>query len=241
MGINQTIDDELKKKVFFGAAIDTLADPYRTSRWRMLISTEIFHAFGMGLQNHDQFDIQDGEASFALYVQQPPTIPAVELQSKAFQYMGFNKHYPVGQTGLDGTFSIGGVCTEDMAPYEAMMEWRNLVYNTGEMTLANRSDANWQTNRIAQDSSNHIHLGLGQQANWPNPTVQLLRNQSVTLEYYDWMYGDCIFSITYINAWPKKVSLPAKGTYGTAELGTWQATFQYDRFTIWIPPGYKYV
>jgi hypothetical protein len=122
-----------------------------------------------------------------------------------------------------------------------MMEWRNLVYNTGEMTLANRSDANWQTNRIAQDSSNHIHLGLGQQANWPNPTVQLLRNQSVTLEYYDWMYGDCIFSITYINAWPKKVELPKQGTYGVGDLGEWRATFQYDRFTIWIPPGYKYV
>ena len=65
MAINETIDKELKKKVFFGSAIDTLADPYRTSRWRMLISTEIFHAFGMGLQNHDQFDIQDGESYFA--------------------------------------------------------------------------------------------------------------------------------------------------------------------------------
>lgn len=241
MAINQTIDDELKKKVFYGSAIDTLADPYRTSRWRMLISTEIFHAFGMGLQNHDQFDIQDGESYFAYYIQTPPSIPAVSLDSKSFYYMGFKKWYPTGQTGLDGDFTIGGVCTEDMAPYEAMMEWRNLIYNTGELTLANRSDANWQTNRIAQDSSNHIHLGLGQQANWTNPTVQLLRNQTVTLEYYDWMYGNCIFSITYINAWPTKVELPTTGGYESASLGTWKASFKYDRFTIWIPPGYKYV
>ena len=240
MASNNTIGDEGKKKLFFGSAVDSLADPFRTTRWRMLISTSIFNAFGMDLQNHDQFNVQDGESEFALYVQDPPALPSVGLTDAALKYMGFSKWYPTGQNGLDGEFTIGGVLTEDMAPLESMLEWGNMVYNTGELTKANRSDANYDTNRIAKDSSNKISLGLGQQANWTNTTAKLLRNQTVTIELYDWMYGNCILSITYINAWPKQVSLPTTLTYQQAELGKWSAKFRYDRFTMWIPGGYIY-
>lgn len=238
MAVNDTVGPEGKKKLFFGAAIDHLADPFRTTRWRMLFSTGIFNALGMDLTNHYQFDHQDGEADFALYINKPPSIPSVELQKDQINYMGFKKQYPVGQTGLDGEFTVGGVCTEDMAPYEALLEWRNTVYNTGELSKSPKEDANWETNRIAQDSSNHIHLGLGQQANWANPTVQLLRNQCVTLELYDWMYGNCILSVTYINVWPKKVAINSGLSYESARLGTWEANFVYDRFTMWVPEGY---
>lgn len=238
MGVNETISFDNKKKLFFGSAIDHLADPFRTTRWRMLFSTSIFDALGMDLTNHYQFDHQDGEADFALYINEAPQIPKVTLVEKDISYMGFKKLYPAGQTGLNGTMQMGGVCTEDMAPYEALLEWRNMVYNTGELVNANKQDAQWQNNRIAQDSSNHIHLGLGQQANWQNPTAQLLRNQCITMELYDWMYGNCILSVTYINAWPKEVSITNQFRYGSAELGTWSAQFAYDRFTLWIPPGY---
>lgn len=238
MAVNDTIGNELKKKVFFGAAIDHLADPYRTTRWRMLFSTKIFDALGMDLTNHYQFNHQDGEIDFALYISSPGSIPKVTLSHDVLNYMGFKKEYCTGQTGLNGEFTVNGIATEDMAAYEALMEWRNLVYNTGELTSANREDAVWATNRIAQDSANHLHLGLGQQANWANPTVQLLRNQCVTLELYDWMYGNCILSITYINAWPISVDLNGQHGYQSASLGTWQASFVYDRFTMWIPPGY---
>ena len=151
--------------------------------------------------------------------------------------MGFEKFYPVQQDGLAGQVDLTGLLLEDARAYETILAWNQCCLNTGILNSDGKGDTNAGSNRIA-DGKNAIELGLGQQENYSNPTAILLRNQNVTLELYDWMYGEVIMAVRYINAWPMSVSVPTDFKYDTATLAQFKFTLKYDRWNIWFPGGY---
>ena len=76
--------------------------------------------------------------------------------------------------------------------------------------------------------NNKIYLGLGQQENHNNAYAGLMRNASIRLELYDWMYGNVTLSVLLVNAWPKQVDASQFGLdYETAKLGTFSVKFRY--------------
>ena len=63
-----------------------------------------------------------------------------------------------------------------------------------------------------------------------------MRNASIRLELYDWMYGNVTLSVLLVNAWPKHVDASQFGLdYQDAKLGSFSVKFRYDRFNIFIP------
>ena len=141
------------------------------------------------------------------------------------------------QQQLAGEVDLTGLLLEDARAYETILAWNQCCLNTGILNSDGKGDTNAGSNRIAE-GKNAIELGLGQQENYSNPTALLLRNQNVTLELYDWMYGEVIMAIRYINAWPKSVSVPTTFDYQNAQLVQFTFKLRYGRWNIWFPGGY---
>ena len=116
------------------------------------------------------------------------------------------------------------------------------MFNQGILSNTGTNDAIHESDRIANEGNNRIYLGLGQQENHNNVYAGLLRNASIRLELYDWMYGNVTLSVLFVNAWPKKVDASGMNLgYQNADLGKFKVQFRYDRFNIFIPPNYKVI
>ena len=235
------LSEEQKKKVFYASAIDHLVDPQRSTRWRLIVPSDIFRLVGVNCTNGVHFGTEGGDDEFALHVQ-TSKIPPVETEDKAINYMGFESWFPVKQKGLAGTIDIECLLLEDMRALEMMMAWNQTVFNQGILSNTGTNDAIHESDRIANEGNNRIYLGLGQQENHNNVYAGLLRNASIRLELYDWMYGNVTLSVLFVNAWPKKVDAGKTNLgYQNADLGKFSVTFRYDRFNIFIPPNYKVI
>ena len=225
-------------KVFWAGNIDQLPDPVRSTRWRFIVDQDIFQATGIEPTNGDSFGKDfESQKNFTIHIVKGPKIPDVQTKDAAINYMGFEKYYPVQQQQLAGEVDLTGLLLEDARAYETILAWNQCCLNTGILNSDGKGDTNAGSNRIAE-GKNAIELGLGQQENYSNPTVLLLRNQNVTLELCDWMYGEVIMAIRYINAWPKSVSVPTTFDYQNAQLVQFTFKLRYDRWNIWFPGGY---
>lgn len=232
------VTDEQKKKVFFGAAIDHLPDPARSVKWRMIIPKEIFEEIGLEPTNGQSFAMDGGDDEFTLHIVGAPSLPVVKTDNKAIDYMGFQKYFATKQDGLAGEAEFTALFLEDMRAYEAMLAWNQACLNTGILSKSEMSESVHDKNRTATEGKNRVHLGLGQQANHNNPTALLVSNTTVRMELYDFMYGDVILAVNYINAWPDEVSVDGSFDYAQSNLMKWKFKLRYDRFNLWIPPGY---
>ncbi|MCQ2123277.1 MAG: hypothetical protein MJZ25_03750 [Fibrobacter sp.] len=235
MGYN---NDQFSRKTFWAGQIDNLPDPVRSTRWRMIIPTDIFKLIGVETTNGDSFGIDGGDDDFTLHINKGLKIPAVKTKDASIKYMGFEKYYPTQQDGLANTISMECLLLEDMRAYEAMLAWNQTCFNQG--ILARSPGAMVPDNdRTSVEGNNNIYLGLGQQENHNNLYAKLLRNACVRLELYDWNYGNVILTVVFENAWPKAVDASSFGLdYDQAKLGTFKVEFRYDRFNLHIPKGY---
>lgn len=230
-----------KKKVFYAANIDKLPDPVRSTRWRMCVDQGIFKAIGINPSNGDDFGTSPETAKeFTLHITGGVKIPEANIKADNIWYMGYQKKYPVQQENLAGSMPITALLLEDGRGYETMLAWNQCCLNSGILNSKGTGDTNSDTNRI-EEGNNKLYLGLGQQENYGNSTAVLLRNSHVTLELYDWMYGDIIMGIRLINAWPSKVGVNDSLTYDQAKLMHFQFTLEYDRWNIWFNPNYKVI
>jgi hypothetical protein len=236
------LSEEQKKKVFYASAIDHLVDPQRSTRWRLVIPTDIFRLVGVNCTNGVHFGTEGGSDEFALHVQGGAHVPPAKIKDAAINYMGFQKYFAVQQDGLAGEMDIKCLLLEDMRAYEMMMAWNQTCFNQGILSNTGTNDAIHESDRTANEGNNKIYLGLGQQENHNNVYAGLMRNASIRLELYDWMYGNVTLSVLLVNAWPKHVDASQFGLdYQDAKLGTFSVKFRYDRFNIYIPPGYKVI
>lgn len=236
------LSEEQKKKVFYASAIDHLVDPQRSTRWRLVIPSDIFKLVGVKCTNGVHFGTEGGDDEFALHVQGGAKVPAVKTKDAKINYMGFEKWFAVQQDGLAGEMDIKCLLLEDMRAYEMMLAWNQTCFNQGILSNTGTNDAIHESDRVANEGNNKIYLGLGQQENHNNTYAGLMRNASIRLELYDWMYGNVTLSVLLVNAWPKQVDASQFGLdYETAKLGTFSVKFRYDRFNLFIPPGYKVI
>lgn len=236
------LTEDQKKKVFYASAIDHLVDPVRSTRWRMIVPTDLFQLVGVNCTNGVHFGKEGGSDEFALHVQDGGKIPAAKIKDKEINYMGFQKFFAVQQEGLAGEMDFGFLLLEDMRAFEMLLAWNQTCLNQGILSNTPTGDPVHASDRTANEGNNKIYLGLGQQENHNNVYAGLMRNATVRLELYDWMYGNVILSVLLINAWPKHVDASGFGLdYKDAKLGTFKAKFRYDRFKLYIPPGYKVI
>lgn len=236
------LSEEQRKKVFYASAIDHLVDPQRSTRWRLIIPTDLFRLVGVNCTNGVHFGTEGGDDEFALHVQSGAKVPAAKIKDAPINYMGFQKYFAVQQDGLAGEMDIKCLLLEDMRAYEMMMAWNQTCFNQGILSNTGTNDAIHESDRIANEGNNKIYLGLGQQENHNNPYAGLMRNASIRLELYDWMYGRVTLSVLLVNAWPKHVDASQFNLdYQDAKLGTFTVKFRYDRFNLFIPPGYKVI
>lgn len=230
-----------KKKIFFASNIDHLPDPVRSTRWRMCVNQGIFKAIGINPSNGENFGSTiESAKEFTLHVTEGAKIPEAAIKADSIWYMGYEKKYPVQQQQLAGTTNLTALLLEDGRAYETMLAWNQCCLNSGILNRTGEGDTNSETNRI-EDGNNKLYLGLGQQENYLNSTAVLLRNTHVTLELYDWMYGNVIMGIRYINAWPSKVSVSNTMNYNSAQLMKFNFELTYDRWNIWFNPEYKVI
>ena len=235
------LDINDKKKVFYAANIDKLPDPLRSTRWRMCVDQGIFRAIGIKPSNGEDFGTNPETAKeFTLHISDGAKVPDAKIKHESIWYMGYQKKYPVQQDGLAGNMTLNALMLEDGRAYETMLAWNQCCLNSGILNTKGTGDTNSDTNRIEQ-GNNKLYLGLGQQENYGNATAVLLRNAHVTLELYDWMYGDVIMGIRLINAWPAVVNVGQTLNYNQAQLMKFAFTLEYDRWNIWFNPNYKVI
>lgn len=215
-----------KKTDFFLGAIDGLRDPFKTTKWRVLLPPEVFRASGLSPTNGDTFGSIAGEDNFALHVK-GCNIPEISVEYKEVEYMGFKSFFPVNAK-IDAEIEFETILLEDMRAYEAILAWEQSIVNTGLLVDDTDQDRMGATG---------LELGLGNHKIGTNPTSQVLRNQSVRVELYNWMRGDVILRLTLVNASPTKVAGPALA-YGNADLAKFKFSLRCDRFTIFTPPQY---
>ena len=235
------VDISDKKKIFYASQIDHLPDPLRSTRWRFCVDQNIFRAVGIKPSNGEDFGTTPETAKeFTLHVSEGAKVPDAKQKLDRIWYMGYEKKYPVQQEGLAGNMSLTALLLEDGRAYETMLAWNQCCLNNGILNTSGVGDTNSETNRIEQ-GNNKLYLGLGQQENYGNSTAVLLRNAHVTLELYDWMYGDVIMGIRLINAWPSAVTVNTTFNYSSATLAKFQFTIEYDRWNIWFNKEYKVI
>lgn len=235
------VNADKKKSLFFAHAIDKLVDPVRSTRWRLVIPTDLLKKVGIEQTNGDYLD----EDEMTLHINGGMKLPDVKIKADKINYMGFEKKYPVQQNGLAGSFNADILLLEDSRAVEMMLGWNQSCLNMGVLAASDNGSELHENNRTANSpSGNNVYLGLGQQendyGNDLNAYKTLLRNQVIRLELYDWMYGRVILSVVYINAWPSEVNFGGFGLdYATAKLGKFQVKFDYDRFQMFVNPGYR--
>lgn len=234
---NNTLSESQRQRLFFASAIDNLADPYRTTRWRFVIPSEITKMASINTTNGQDFKTNTDELT--LQISGGVKVPKVGVKSDSQWYMGFEKKFATMQDGLAGQMPLDFIYLEDNRAYEAMVGWNQSVLNQGVLVNKAGVSTKHEDSRTANEGTSHIFLGLGQQSNISNGTRQVMRNSTVQLELYDWMYGDTILVVSLINAWPLSVEGVSGLSYNGAKLGIFKATLQYDRFTLYIPSGYR--
>lgn len=214
-------------KLFFLSATDGLRDPVRTTRWRVLIPSEVFTASGIQVTNGDQFtNGEDGTNNFALHVKSCQ-IPSITTEKADHHYMGFASSHPVNaQISADIAFDT--ILLEDMRAYEAILGWQQACLNTGLLVNAQNQDRMNQTG---------LRLGLGNHKDITNSSSQVLRNMNIKVELYNWMRGDVIMRLNLINAFPTNVT-GFDLNYQTASIANFKFTLHADRWTIYIPDEY---
>lgn len=237
MADNSTLSDEQRQQLFFASAIDNLVDPFRTTRWRFKIPSDILKMVGITTTNGQDFNTSSDDLS--LQITGGVKVPKVGVKADSQWYMGFEKKFATMQEGLAGQMPLDFIYLEDNRAYEIMTGWNQSVLNQGVLVNKAGVSTKHEYSRTATEGVSNIYLGLGQQSNISNTTRSVLRNSTVQLELYDWMYGDAILIVSLINAWPITVDGVKGLSYSGAKLGTFNATLQYDRFTIKIPSGYK--
>lgn len=236
------VSDQDKRKIFFASNIDQLPDPVRSTRWRLCVDQGIFSAIGVKPSSGDSFGLGIEQAKeFSIHISDGAKIPDAAIKSESIWYMGYEKKYPVQQQQLAGTTTLNALLLEDGRAYETMLAWNQCCLNSGILNKTGEGDTNPERNRLETDSTNKLFLGLGQQENYLNSTAVLLRNHHVTLELYDWMYGNVIMGIRYINAWPSKVTVGKQLDYNNATLMKFTFELTYDRWNIWFNPNYKVI
>ena len=243
-GIYNTLSEEQKKVAFWGGAIDHLADPWRTTRARLVIPTSIFGLVGVEPSNGDSFANSGGEHEFAIRILKMPPVPDVKITHNKMIYSNFPHEVPTGQQGMSGTFTITGYLHEDLKAYETLLAWKESIFNCGMLSESpTTAMLDSDSSRTANEGSNKLYLGTGQQANYGNEYSGLLRNAAIRTEMFDWNYLNCIMSICYVNCWPKSVKIDQTPEYKEqADIATWTAEFVYDRPNIYIPKkGYVVV
>ena len=216
-------------KLFFISQIDTLRDPVRNTRWRVLIDSKVFAASGISVTNGDQFSAgEDGTDNFALHVKSC-AIPSLQTTVKPIDYMGFKQNHVV-QATLDGDMQFATILLEDMRAYEAMLAWQQATLNAGILI---GDDGNDRMNLTG------LKLGLGNHKDMNNPTNAVVRNNTIKVELYNWMTGDVILRVLLYNAVPTKVGDGLNLQYATADLMNFNFTLHYDRWSVQIPKGYS--
>jgi len=215
-------------KLFFLSAIDNLRDPVRTTRWRVLIPSEVFAASGIQVTNGDQFtNNEDGTDNFALHVKSCQ-IPTIKLDQGQHHYMGFPSSHPVNAQ-ISADINFESILLEDMRAYEAMLGWQQACLNTGILVDDQGKDRMNQTG---------LRLGLGNHKDVANPTNQVLRNANIKIELYNWMRGDVIMRLNLINAYPTEVA-GFDLSYQNAAIANFKFGLHADRWTIQIPEDYS--
>ena len=213
---------------YFISGIDNLRDPVRNTRWRLLIPDTIRSAVGIAATNGPQFN---GNAipglDYSLHVK-TAHVPEIQITEGAHYYMGFVSNYPVNAK-LNGSMSFETILLEDIRAYEIMMGWNQACLNTGILA----GDVNGTT----QDrmSKTGIRLGLGalKDASW-KPDYAILRNQTISVQMYNWLTGDPIMTVTLINAWPSKVSGFDLTYKNDAQLVSFNFELMYDRWSVFV-------
>lgn len=216
---------------FYVTGIDGLRDPVRNTRWRVNIPSTVLDAIILDPTN----DIGlkgGGESStelFAIHVKDCK-LPTIKSKTKELWYMGFAQQHVVQQEGLHGEMEFGTILLEDMAAYEIMMAWHQSTINTGILSDAAQVDR----------MTGVLSLGLGVQKNSVNPYSNLLRNQTISVELYNWMNGDTIYRLNLINAMPTSVGDITELKYGPdADIMNFKFKLKYDRWTVYIPSDYN--
>ena len=233
MADNQNVEPTF----FFLNNIDTLRDPVRSTRWRVLIPQSIFKASGIQVtvgKDFGQADGVSGTNEFALHVK-TCDIPDITINEDKHNYMGFGSSYPTGAE-ISGELSFDTILLEDMRAYEAMLAWSQACLNTG--ILANSDNSDGINNRMSDAG---LELGLGQHKDMGNNAygsgaLNVLRNSDIKIELYNWMRGDRIVVVKLINAYPKSVKGPKNFNYDSnGKIQQFNFTLHYDRFTTFFP------
>lgn len=205
---------------FFISKIDGLRDPYKTTRWRVLIPGAIFQNV---VTRNGQFKDADGADDFALLVK-TCKIPDIGIEYKEINYMGFKSWFPVNAK-IDAEMPFEGILYEDMRGYEAMLGWQQAILNTSLLQDGDKKDLTEAT------AGNGV--GLGREKNGNNDKF-LLRNNTIKIELYNWMTGLPVMTVHLINASPMKVGGPSLN-YANAEIGKFDFTLKCDRWSVEIP------
>lgn len=207
---------------FFVTKMDPLADPVRNTRWRFLIPQSIITATGVTPTNLNAGEFDD---EFALLVKSH-TLPTLATTMAAVNYMGFESQYPVGQEGLSGQAQCTAQVLEDGWGYEMMLGWNQAGLNTGVLV------PEIETPDGDKLTVTGIGRGLGHHKDTKNPNYAVLRNNTIKVQLYDWMYGKPILTVTYINAYPMSVAGFELAATNQAALAMFNFTLRYDRWTI---------
>lgn len=218
-----------KTKLFFLSGIDNLRDPVRSTRWRVLIPSEILRVVGLNaIPNGSFLPDEDGTNDFALHVKSCK-IPDMNIEAVDQYYMGFGQSH-VTNAQLSADIQFESILLEDMRAFNTIHAWQQMCINTG--LLVNTSGEN-----IINNSSN-IREGLGvHKDSAKNDLVGVVRNSNVTIELYNWMNGDVIAQTKLINAYPKSVG-GFSLSYQNAGLINFPFTLHCDRWTSTTIDGY---
>lgn len=219
-------------KLFFQSQQDLLGDPVRDIMWRMLIPASIWQAVGVQPTNGDMLTGEAAETYFSLLIESA-TIPNIKVDTGKLNYMGFVQHHATNiQTPYVGKFQTK--LLEDMRGYEMFVAWTQAMRNAGMLA----DDTNMEANRISTATGQA--LGLGVHKNQENTRQQVLRNNTIRVEQYNWSSGDVILRLNLINAMPTGVDGWALKHDPNASLPKFNFQLTADRWNIQIPKdGYK--
>jgi hypothetical protein len=219
---------DTKTKLFFLSGIDNLRDPARSTRWRLLIPSEIFAATGISPTNGLDFGVgEEGTDDFALHVKSCQ-IPGISIDDDKHHYMGFESSYPV-KANIDADINFETILLEDMRAYEAVLAWQQSIINTGVLVDGNNQDRMNETG---------LRLGLGNHKDIVNETGKVLRNSDIKIELYNWMRGESIMQMRMINAYPTKVD-GMDLSYSDAKILNFKFNLHCDRWTVKVNPDYQ--
>lgn len=222
-------DFSTKTKLFFQSGIDVLRDPVRSTRWRVLIPSEVLKVVGkVNLANGSFAGNTDGTDDFALHVKSCK-FPERTIEMQEQFYMGFGQAH-VTNAKLSADIPFESILLEDMRAYEFMLAWQSMCINTGALLSESGVDK-------VNDSAN-IRLGLGthKDAN-NNDLVGVVRNSTVSIELYNWMNGDVIARMSMVNAFPTNVG-GFNLSYQSASLINFPFTLHCDRWNVSVIEKY---